>query len=257
MRLPLPTAPAALFSLVSLAALGAHAQSDELFVFDLAESGNPSNTLTVGGSTLPDLAQDLADTEGAFASFDGVAFDAMLQYAGVAGALDISYDPTGGMGGGALLTINNIEGYDGPPIVLDEADGDLGDQLEDFFLKDNPDIIKDFLGAIAEQSVVAVTDGNPLASTARSAKYRFDRFGLFADVSPASNQINRIGVATRGRLILIARIRQIPAKGNDGTDTLVPVAARDLIDLFLGMTDTGQMGGGRNTGGCGLLFDHT
>lgn len=192
MRLTLPTVPAAFISLVSLAALGAHAQSDELFVFDLAESGNPSNTLTVGGSTLPDLAQDLADTEGAFASFDGVAFDAMLQYAGVAGALDISYDPTGGMGGGALLTINNIEGYDGPPIVLDEADGDLGDQLEDFFLKDNPDIIKDFLGAIAEQSVVAVTDGNPLASTARSAKYRFDRFGLFADVSPASNQINRM-----------------------------------------------------------------
>ncbi|GAB5497254.1 MAG: hypothetical protein Phyf2KO_23340 [Phycisphaerales bacterium] len=170
------------------------AQSDELFVFDLAETGNPSNTLIVGGSTLPDLASDLADTEGDFASFDGVSFDAMLRYAGVEGAIDISYDPTGGSGGGALLTINNIQGYTGPPIVLDEADGDLGDQLEDFFLKDNPDIIEDFLSAIAEESVVAITDGNPLASTARSAKYRFDRFGLFADISPASNQINRMFV---------------------------------------------------------------
>lgn len=168
------------------------AQSDELFVFDLAETGNPGNTLIVGGSTLPDLAEDLADTQGDFASFDGVAFDAMLTYAGVNGAIDISYDPTGGSGGGAVITINNIAGYSGPPIVLDEADGDLGDQLQDFFLKDNPDIIKDFLAAIAEQSPVSITDGNPLASTARSARYRFDRFGLFADASPASNQINRM-----------------------------------------------------------------
>lgn len=168
------------------------AQSDELFVFDLSETGNPGNTLIVGGSTLPDLAEDLADTQGDFASFDGVAFDAMLRYAGVDGAIDINYDPTGGSGGGVVITINDIAGYDGPPIVLDEADGDLGDQLQDFFLKDNPDIIKDFLSAIAETSPVSITDGNPLASTARSARYRFDRFGLFADASPASNQINRM-----------------------------------------------------------------
>lgn len=77
------------------------AQSDELFVFDLTETGNPGNTLIVGGSTLPDLAQDLADTEGDFASFDGVPFDAMLRYGGVDGAIDITYDPSGGTGGGA------------------------------------------------------------------------------------------------------------------------------------------------------------
>jgi len=170
----------------------AAAQSNELFVFELTETGNPSNTLIVGSSVLPDLAEDLADTQGDFASFDGVTFDAMLRYAGVDGAIDINYTPSGGALGGALLTINNIEGYTGPPIVLDEADGDLGDQLQDFFLKDNPDIIKDFLSAISEQSIVSITDGNPLASTARSAKYRFNRFGLFADASPASNQINRM-----------------------------------------------------------------
>ena len=180
----------ALILLAAAAALpgAALAQSDELFVFDLTETGNPGNTLIVGGSTLPDLAEDLADTEGDFASFDGVTFDAMLRYAGVDGAIDINYDPSGGAGGGAVLTINSIAGYDGPPIVLDEADGDLGDQLQDFFLKDNPDIIKDFLSAIAETSPVSITDGNPLASTARSARYRFDRFGLYADASPASNQ---------------------------------------------------------------------
>jgi len=170
------------------------AQADELFVFELTETGNMSNSLIVGGSTLPDLAEDLADTEGDFASFDGLQFDAMLRYAGVDGAIDINYDPSGGSMGGAVLTINNIEGYDGPPIVLDEADGDLGDQLQDFFLKDNPDIIKDFLSAIAETSPVSITDGNPLASTARSANFRFNRFGLFADASPASNQINRMFV---------------------------------------------------------------
>ncbi len=80
----------------------------------------------MGGSTLPDLAEDLADTEGDFASFDGVSFDAMLATR-VLMARSTS-TTTRGAGGGAVLTINSIAGYDGPPIVLDEADGDLGDR---------------------------------------------------------------------------------------------------------------------------------
>ncbi|HED53363.1 MAG TPA: hypothetical protein ENJ00_04090 [Phycisphaerales bacterium] len=178
----------ALMLVPSLAA----AQSGDLFVFEITETGNPSNTLTVGGSVLPDLAQDLADTQGDFDSFSGVPFDAMIRYAGVDDAVAITYDPTGGSAGGELVTITSLAGYNGPPIVFDAADGDLGDQLQDFFLKNNPDTIKDFLSAVAALSPVAVTDGNPLASTARSAKYRFDRFGLFADLSPADPQLNRL-----------------------------------------------------------------
>jgi len=168
------------------------AQSGDLFVFEISETGNPSNSLIVGGSVLPDLAQDLADTQGDFASFDGVPFDAMIRYAGVNDAVGITYDPTGGSGGGELVTITTLAGYSGPPIVFDAANGDLGDQLQDFFLKNNPDTIKDFLSAISALSPVAVTDGNPLASTARSAKYRFDRFGLFVDLTPAGAQIERL-----------------------------------------------------------------
>lgn len=170
----------------------AQAQSGELFVFTVSETGNPSNTLTVGGSTLPDLLVDLGDQQGDFASFDGTAFDASIQYAGIPNAVDVSYDPTGGIGGGELVVINGLLGYAGPPIVFDAANGDIGQQLEDFFLQNQDGLIEEFLAAVAELSPVAVTDGNPLASTARSARYSFFRYGLFSDVTPTDRELRRV-----------------------------------------------------------------
>ena len=174
------------------AAVHASGQSDELFVFQLTETGNPSNSLTVGGSNLPDLLTDLGDQEGEFASFDGTAFDATIQYAGIADAVDVSYDPTGGAGGGEVITINGLLGYDGPPLVFDAANGDIGQQLEDYFLQNGDGTIEDFLAAVAELSPVAVTDGNPLSSTARSARYSFFRYGLFSDVTPTDRELRRV-----------------------------------------------------------------
>ncbi|MEM8756540.1 MAG: hypothetical protein AAGF47_02005 [Planctomycetota bacterium] len=177
-------------------ALPAAAQSDELFQIVVTEQGNPGNQIFVGGSSLPDLVNDLGDTTGEFESFDGLAFDATLDYGGVESAIDISFDPAGGSTGGDLLVINNLLGFSGGPITFDSADGEIGDQLEDFFLGDGEDGIEDaveqFLAAIAEQSLVAATDGNPLASTARTARSSFMRFGLFSDVTPTDRELWRI-----------------------------------------------------------------
>ncbi len=158
---------------------GANAQ--DIFTVDVTESGGPLS-LSAGGSSLPDLVSDLADQSGAFDDFDGLAFSAMLDYGEIADAISVTFDPTGGSLGGNLFTIDNLEGFGGP-IVFDEADGDLGNQLEDFFLQDNPDAIGQFLSAIAEQSLLAITDGNPASATARSADYRFERFGLGRDLT--------------------------------------------------------------------------
>lgn len=178
-------------TLIAAAVLGplaAHAPAQDLFVFELSETGNPSNSLTTGGSSLPELANDFADLEGAFTPFDGLAFSASLDYAGVADAIAFTYDPTGGAGGGELLTITNLEGY-GAVAPFDSANGSLGDQLEDFFLKDNPDALSQFLRAVSRQSLIAITDGNPSAATARSAQYSYEWFGLNADQSPTSVEL--------------------------------------------------------------------
>ncbi|MEM9064857.1 MAG: hypothetical protein AAGB51_05145 [Planctomycetota bacterium] len=168
---------------------GAQAAAQDLFSVTVTEIGNPGNTLTAGDSVLPDLVESLADTSGAFSSFSTIDFNATLSYAGVANAMEITYLQTGGVFGGEVLIIDNLLGSDGP-IVFDSANGDLGDQLEDFFLEDDPERIGKFLEEIAKQSLVAVTDGNPLATTARSAQYKFDRFGLFADAGPTTWQLS-------------------------------------------------------------------
>jgi hypothetical protein len=170
----------------------ASAQSDELFFFEVTADNNPNNSIVVGRNSLPDLAFDLASGEGDFTSFRRTPFTALLNYAGAENAIEISRFVLSGSQNIYIVGIRNIAGSDGTSVTLIGTPDSLGEQLQDFFLKDNPDIIKDFLAAIAEQSVVSVTDGNPLASTARSAKFRFNRFGMFSDASPASNQINRM-----------------------------------------------------------------
>jgi len=170
---------------VLMLAAGAATHAGDLFSFTVTETGNPANTLTAGDSSLPDLAEALADTTGAFSAFATTDFTASLTYGGVAGALDITYQQTGGAFGGERLIINNILGSNGP-IVFDSANGSLGDQLEDFFLEDDPERISKFLEEIAKRSVVAITDGNPSASTNKSANYKFHRFGLHADFAPST-----------------------------------------------------------------------
>jgi len=168
----------------------AAAAADDLFVFSLTETGDPSNTLTVAGNSVPRLAEDFADMEGSFLPFEGVPFAASVNYAGVPDAIAFSFDPTGGSGGGDLLTITSLLGSD-EVIVFDEADGDLGDQLKDFFLEDNPEALSDFIEAINAQSLVGVTDGNPVSMTARSARYKYDWFGLNADLATTKHEVYR------------------------------------------------------------------
>lgn len=178
MRTPAAPAPA----LIALAALAGTLHAEDLFRVQVTQIGNPANSLLVTGNTLPDLVSDLADQQGLFSGFSNVPFASSLTYAGIPDAVAVSYNPTGGTNGGELITITSLLGTT-QTFTFDEANGNLGNQLEDFFVKDNPGTISDFLQAVARRSLVAVTDGNPLASTARAADLKWRYFGLSSDLT--------------------------------------------------------------------------
>lgn len=194
------------------------ADGRDLFTVNLAETGNPGNSLFVGSSSLPNLLENLADQTGSFASFNGVPFSANLSYAGINNAISLQYDPTGGVNGGEVIRITGLLGSDVTP-TFDRANGDLGNQIRDFFLKDDPDAIKDFLKQVNRRSLVAVTDGNPLATTARSARYKFERFGIHSDFTDTEGTLyNRFSVDHGARR---ARVRA--AERGEDPDLLPPV----------------------------------
>ncbi len=68
----------------------------------------------------------------------------------------------------------------------------------DFFLKDNPDIIKDFSRPSPRPHPFR-SPTQPARLHGSCARYRFDRFGLYADASPASNQITACITTRDGR----------------------------------------------------------
>jgi hypothetical protein len=200
----------------SIVILAGTAAAQDMFVFELTETGNPNNMISVGDNSLPDLAEDFADVRGDFSSFSGTAFMANLNYAGVANAISFTYDPSGGANGGELLTITNIEGFNGTIPAFDEANGDLGNQLQDFFLMDNPDALSDFMQEMARRSFAAVTDGNPLAATARMARYKYDRFGLNADFTATEMELFRDFSRRDGR-----NADAVAVEGEDGQPVAV------------------------------------
>lgn len=158
----------------------APARGDELFeVFVTATDMSGTPDLLVGGSSFPDLLNDLINSQGAFASFAGVAFSADVTFAGVANAINVTFDP---VTGNATLTFTIL----GPGAQTFTFGGaDLFGQIEQFLQDNLSGQLTAFLNAINTLSLVAVTDGTPLSTTALSADFIFNRFGLHADLTAA------------------------------------------------------------------------
>ena len=144
-------------------------------------ASNPNQTVTVSGNSLPDFLNDIADVTGQFAVFSGQAFTAMVNYAGVSDAVTVEYDPNGGGPGVDTIRVTSLLGSDfstANPLVFSEANGDLGTQVTDYFLKDAPDVIAGFQQALATETPVGVVSGNPASAAARQLGYRERRFGI-------------------------------------------------------------------------------
>jgi hypothetical protein len=145
------------------------ARGEDLFRVDVVGT---SDTLSVSGSSLLDLASDAAGQEGAFEVFAGQAYTANVTYAGLEDAINISSNADNSL---VTLTIPST----GFTKTFDAADGDIEDQIEDFLKEDGADALADFISVINEQTLVGVTDGNPSALTAMTSNETFRLFGDF------------------------------------------------------------------------------
>jgi len=147
----------------------------EILVTNTDGSGVPD--LLVTGSSLPNLLENLVNASADFQSFDGVALSADISFAGIANVINVTVDPVGQTG---TLTFT-ILGAGAQTFVFSGTD--LAGQIEQFIQDNLAGQITAFLQAINALSLIAVTDGTPLSTTALSAEYVFDRFGLHADLT--------------------------------------------------------------------------
>lgn len=180
MRRTLPALAAATLA----TAASAPALAQDLFEVVVTPDDPTVMGITAGDSSLLDLTESLIDTSGAFASLAGEDFGASLRYAGVDDAIQFRLENNGTR---AELTFPTL----GETFVFDEADGDVETQIEDFFKTDGGKTIAAFLKDMNRRSVVAVTDGNPLSTTARNAHYKFNRFGAHYDMTRREKRIAR------------------------------------------------------------------
>lgn len=217
-------------------AAGVTATADDLF--QVTAGG-----VSVSANSLPDLLSNMADTTGAFASLDGTAFDGSITYAGVSNAIAVTFDPNGGGIGVATITITSLLGTNVASIpVFSEADGSLGTQLEDFFLKDAPNTISEFQRAIAAQTPTGIVSGNPMSAAARMMNYRKHRFW-----------INTIRFRTEASSEVASRRAQRLIMSLDEEDAITSTEAtvRPLLGSGFSLTTTGTKASAGNFSGYG------
>ena len=148
------------------------ARADDPFTFTARTTSGTPQTIRVSGNDLTELADNLVETQDQFLALDAQAFNATLRYGGLENA--VRYSQNAG-GTSATLTIPST-GFSRTFTAANEED--LRDQIEDFLREDGADEYAKLLRSINEQTVIGVTDGNPLATTALLSDLAFDRFGL-------------------------------------------------------------------------------
>lgn len=126
------------------------------------------------GSNLSDFISGIINTNGQFAALNGNAYTARSSFLGVQNAITFNTNATGTSVTFGLAPINFSKTFTG---ATKQA---VDDQIDDFFQKSGADTYAAFLKAIAAQSVIAVTDGNPNSATALGAASTFTSQGFTA-----------------------------------------------------------------------------
>ncbi len=153
-------------------------------LFSITAVGNGANTVTATGSNVLDLAESAIETFDAFSSLDGQNVVATLNYAGAADTARFTINASETV---AILEFPNI-GFS-RTFTGSNAD-DLSDQIEDFIEEDGADVYAQVLEQLNRQTVVAVLDGNPFATTAILARHTFDLYGV-GTAGPAWSNLYR------------------------------------------------------------------
>ena len=139
--------------------------------FTLTASGGGTN-VSASSNNLVDLAGNLIDRQDQFLALNGKSLNGILRYGGVTDAVLFSENASGTS---ATITIPST-GFSKTFNAANE--GDLRDQIEDFFKKNGAEEYAKFLDQIDQLTTIGVTDGNPLATTAMMADASFKRFGF-------------------------------------------------------------------------------
>lgn len=154
---------------------GAAARGQSLF--SVTATGGAQSPVTVGSSSMIDLLESAINTTGQFAPFAGENANFALRYGNVDNAITVTKNSANTQ---ATLTF-------GPTGITRTFNGvnqaDLEQQIEDYLKKNGSNDVRDFLEAMNRLSVIAVSDGNPNATTARMAEFTYNRFGFFGDQS--------------------------------------------------------------------------
>lgn len=161
--------PSLLIRFLALGLAGAVTLPAKLPFEAVATTALPANNIHVSasGSSFEDFISSLITASGQFSLLRNQPFDARATFLGVPDAMSFSTNASGTRVAMALNPIAFSRVFTGP------TSDDVDRQIREFFQKHGLEIVSDFLAAIAKQSALAVTDGNPNSATAVAANSTF------------------------------------------------------------------------------------
>lgn len=208
-------------------------------LFTLTATGGP--TVTVSANNVVDLIERAVNRSDAFAALGG-AVTASLNYAGVANA--ITY--TSPVAGQTTISI--------PSTGFSRTFNSTA-ALTDFLKTDGSAEVAKFLKAMTAQSLVTITDGNPNATTARSASDAYQNYGMTFAETKKEKDANKPNTDSVG-FGIIADVGTFDANGIKGTVYSLPLFARfkltDRVGLNLDIPINYTKIEGANAFGIGL-----
>lgn len=216
-------------TLVLLSALawagGRDLRAEDLFSMSVAPGGSVASD-----NKLLTLVDKIINGKDEFAFFagPGAAYVGTLRYGQVQNAINFSMNAPRTS---ADLNIPSI-GFTRTFVGANQAD--LENQIEAFLKKDGADVYARFLKSMAAQSLVAVSDGNPNATTAIAAGQSFQNYAMtFAETREEKDAPPSGG--DRVALGIIADVGAFDANGIKGTAYSLPMFARFKLTERVGL----------------------
>jgi hypothetical protein len=166
-------------ALMFMCACTAAANAGDIFRITATDTGSsPISPVTITGNSIIDIVEAGINTTGSLAGFQSRDTSLSLQYGNVANAIVVTKNA-----GNTTATLS----FPGTGIPTRTFTGtsqaDLENQIEDYLKKNGSADLKQFLKSMNQRSFIAVSDGNPNATTARFAQFAFDQFGMHDSLS--------------------------------------------------------------------------
>lgn len=211
--------------LASLFTSSMSVQAGDLFVISVTTG--PA-VAPVGGKSVVDLVDQLVNNSGQFAPLVGSAYTAGLNYAGVANAITFSGNAAGNAATLAIPSTGFSRLFSGADRAAVES------QIETFLKTEGSAELAKFFKAMAAQSLVTITDGNPNSATARSAGDSYQNYGMTFAETKEEKDADKPNTARVG-FGIIADVGSFDANGIKGTTYSLPMFARFKLTDRVGL----------------------